>query len=319
MHDLTMTPRLRSGLRYLRSVPSYEVMARRDERLPGNADGSLYVDSSCIDCAVCRIVAPDTFVGSGATSLVACQPRSPRELLRAKMALVSCPTSSIGMQDKVDLDDAVAAFPEPLGDDVYFCGFASESSYGAQSYLLVRPKERGGNVLVDSPRAVPRLLDRIEALGGVSIMFLTHRDDVADHAKIARRFGATRVIHEGDVTRDTRDVERIVQGDDPVRLDDDLVVVPVPGHTKGSAALLHRDLALFTGDHLFATEDGRSLYAARSVCWWSWKAQVASLEKLLAFDFRRVLPGHEGRMQCASAAEMRSKLRDAIEVARGSS
>lgn len=270
------------------------------------------VTPSCIDCAVCRIVAPDTFAAGDGTALVGKQPRSPRELLRAKMALVSCPTNAIIADPKADLDDAIAAFPEPLGEDVYFCGFASDDSYGAQSYLVVRPKDRGGNVLVDSPRALPRLLDRIEALGGVATMFLTHRDDVADHAKFAKRFGCTRIIHRDDVTRDTKDVERIVEGSDAVRIDDDLVVVPVPGHTKGSAALLFKSSVLFTGDHLFATEDGRSLYAARSVCWWSWAEQKRSLEKLLGFDFRLVLPGHDGRMQCASIEEMRAKLREAI-------
>lgn len=273
------------------------------------------VSTACIDCAVCRIVAPDTFAAGDGTALVDKQPRSPRELLRAKMALVSCPTNAITADPKADLDEAIAAFPEPLGEDVHFCGFASEDSYGAQSYLVVRPKERGGNVLVDSPRALPRLLDRIEALGGVSTMFLTHRDDVADHAKIAKRFGCTRIIHRDDVTRDTKDVEHIIEGRDPVRLDEDLVVIPVPGHTKGSAALLYGETVLFTGDHLFATEDGRSLYAARSVCWWSWAEQKRSLEKLLGFDFRWVLPGHDGRMQCASTEEMRAKIRKAIDEA----
>lgn len=288
-------------------------VARLSDRLPGNADGDFFVDASCIDCQVCRTLAPDTFVAASGTAIVAAQPRSPRELLRAKMALVACPTSAIGARSKPPLDDAIDAFPEALGDGIHFCGFAAESSYGAQSYLVVRD---GGNVLVDSPRAVPRLLDRIEQLGGVSTMFLTHRDDVADHAQIARRFGCTRVMHAADITSGTRDVERVIEGDEPVRLASDLVVVPVPGHTRGSAALLYRDLALFTGDHLFATEDGTRLYASRSVCWWSWPEQVRSVEKLLELDFAWVLPGHEGRMRRASAAAMRDEVRAALRACR---
>lgn len=31
-------------------------------------------------------------------------------------------------------------------------------------------------------------------------MFLTHQDDVADHAKWAARFGCERIIHEDDVS-----------------------------------------------------------------------------------------------------------------------
>jgi glyoxylase-like metal-dependent hydrolase (beta-lactamase superfamily II)/ferredoxin len=289
-------------------------MARLSDRLPGNADGEFYVDASCIDCAVCRTVAPRSFARSdrAGASVVAVQPKGNGDLLRAKMALVACPTSSIGTRSKLLLDDAVAAFPEALGDDVYFCGFAAESSYGAQSYLVVRPE---GNVLVDSPRAVPRLMDRIEELGGVRWMFLTHRDDVADHAKIARRFGCTRVMHAADVTSATRDVEQKVEGYEATRLDHDLLAVPVPGHTRGSAALLFRDLALFTGDHLFATEDGGRLYAARDVCWYSWEEQKRSLARLLDLDYRWVLPGHEGRLRSSSSVAMRDHTRAALDDA----
>lgn len=291
-------------------------MARLSKRLPANVEGELYVDASCIDCNVCRILAPETFHDDGSRSVVVHQPSSPRELLRAKMALVSCPTSSIGTRSKLDVEDGIAAFPEPLGEGIHFCGFASDASYGAQSYLVVRPE---GNVLVDSPRAVPRLLDAIERLGGVRTMFLTHKDDVADHAKIAARFGCERVLHAADVSSGTRSVERVVEGDAPVRLDHDLVVIPVPGHTRGSSALLFRDLALFTGDHLFATEDGSRLYASRSVCWWSWEDQIRSVEKLLAFDFSWVLPGHAGRMRCGSIEEMRVQTARALAACRSPS
>ena len=47
---------------------------------------------------------------------------------------------------------------------------------------------------------------------------------------------------------------------------------------------------------------------SRSVCWYSWREQVKSLEKLLAFRFRWVLPGHGRRFH----AETAEKMRDAI-------
>jgi hypothetical protein len=37
--------------------------------------------------------------------------------------------------------------------------------------------------------------ERTQELGGVDYMYLTHIDDVADHAKFAERFGAHRIIH----------------------------------------------------------------------------------------------------------------------------
>lgn len=288
-------------------------MARLDRRFAENAEGDFYVDRSCIDCAICRITAPETFARSDANdaSFVARQPANAKERLRAAMALVACPTSSIGSVDGAPTKEATQCFPEPLAADISFCGFASKDSYGAQSYLIRRPE---GNVLVDSPRATPVLMDRLEAAGGVKLMFLTHRDDVADHRSFAKRFGCTRILHANDVTSDTRDVEHVIEGDDPIALAPDLVAIPVPGHTKGSTALLYKT-ALFTGDHLFAAEDGTSLYALQSVAWWSWKRQIQSLERLRAFEFDWVLPGHEGRMRAPSTKEMRAHLERAISQA----
>ena len=42
---------------------------------------------------------------------------------------------------------------------MYHCGYHSEASYGAASYLITR---EGGNVLMDSPRFDPKLLRRIQ-------------------------------------------------------------------------------------------------------------------------------------------------------------
>lgn len=85
-------------------------------------------------------------------------------------------------------------------------------------------------------------------------------------------------------------------------------MVPVPGHTKGSAALLYADTFLFTGDHLMASEDGTRLVASRGVCWYSWPEQVRSLERLLDLRFEWVLPGHGGRYRGRSSAEARAEL-----------
>ena len=285
-------------------------MARPERRLSENAPGEFYVDDSCIDCATCRIVAPSVF-GSLARDLayVRHQPETEVEQTRALMALVSCPTASIGTVRRLDASPALSALPEPLGEDVYYCGFAAESSFGASSYLVARPE---GNVLVDSPRAAGPLLRRIASLGGVRWNFLTHRDDVADHARFRLRFGGERVMHAGDLTAETREVERRIEGTDPVALADDLLVIPVPGHTRGSAALLYRNRVLFTGDHLMGTEDGARLYASRGVCWYSWPEQVRSMERLLDFDFEWVLPGHGGRFRADSPAAMKRELERVI-------
>src|SRR5207247_8674230 len=115
---------------------------------PDNAAGEFYVDRSCIDCDLCRQLAPASFARTAAEaqSFVFRQPDGAEEHARALAALVTCTTASIGTVTKRDGAPGIARFPEPIAKDVYFCGFASESSYGASSYLVVRP---GGNLLVD--------------------------------------------------------------------------------------------------------------------------------------------------------------------------
>src|ERR1017187_8825807 len=121
-------------------------MAQVKQRLAENVAGDFYVDSSCIDCDACRQIAPASFRDHGGKSSVYHQPGNPGEQHRAFMALVACPTASIGTVSRRSARSGVAAFPAHVVDDVYYCGFNSEASFGAWSYLIVRPKEQGGNV-----------------------------------------------------------------------------------------------------------------------------------------------------------------------------
>src|SRR5918911_2232372 len=156
-------------------------MANPARRLAENVPGDFYVDDSCIDCDACRQIAPTVFRDHGEQSSVFRQPETDEEVRRALMSLVACPTSSIGTaRGKYDTRAGAEAFPELLSENVYYCGFNAESSFGAWSYLIVRPESEGGNVLVDSPRYSRPLVRKLEALGGVRTVFLTHRDDVAD-------------------------------------------------------------------------------------------------------------------------------------------
>jgi glyoxylase-like metal-dependent hydrolase (beta-lactamase superfamily II)/ferredoxin len=282
-----------------------EGVARLDARIADNVPGRFFVDDSCIDCDACRQLAPSVFARSDrqGQSFVAAQPDEPGTVARALMALVACPTASIGATPKLDLAAAVAAFPERVDGNVYYLGFHSPDSYGAASYLIVRSE---GNVVVDSPRAARPLLARLALLGGVRTMFLSHRDDVADHAVFARRFGCERVLHAADGGRALA-VERCLDGDAPIALAADLVAIPVPGHTRGSMALLHRDV-LFTGDHLWWDNELGRLDAGRDVCWYSWPEQLRSLSRLRDYDFRWVLPGHGRRFAASSTTAMRREL-----------
>jgi len=288
-------------------------MAQVELRLAENVAGDFYVDSTCIDCDLCRQIAPETFSDIGEQSVVYHQPETAGQELAALKALVTCPTASIGALGNHSAKRAVAAYPEQVEENVYFCGFASESSYGASSYLIVRPQ---GNVLVDSPRFARPLAKSIEELGGVRQMFLTHRDDVADHEKWAARFNAERIMHSDDMGSRLSAVERALEGREAIALDEDLIAIPTPGHTRGHAVLLYRNKYLFTGDHLWWSPTYNSLNASSSVCWYSWSEQTRSMERLLDYDFEWVLPGH-GRRAHLSLLEMRRQIEQCIARMKG--
>src|SRR3954467_1570002 len=98
-------------------------MARVEERLRENAPGDLFVDGSCIDCETCRQIAPQVFQRSphAGQSIVARQPETDDQRARALMALVACPTASIGSLRKDGIRQATRALPEEIEDGVYYC------------------------------------------------------------------------------------------------------------------------------------------------------------------------------------------------------
>ncbi|KAL5669159.1 hypothetical protein ACJX0J_021380, partial [Zea mays] len=213
----------------------------------------------CIDCQTCRWMAPEVFKRVDGKAAVAAQPSSEEERTKALQALLSCPTSSIHTEKPPkDILKVQNMFPLPIDDKllpgVYLCGYNSEDSYGATSYLVIHPQ---GNILIDSPRYTPKLANNIEKLGGARYMFLTHIDDVADHRKWAEQLKCERIIHSGD----------------------------------GSVCLYFKPLkVLFTGDHVAKSEESDDLnlflmYSKQSV-----SLQLESIRKLLELEFEWLLP-----------------------------
>ncbi|XZO04248.1 MAG: MBL fold metallo-hydrolase [Microcoleus sp.] len=284
-------------------------MAHINRRRPENISGNFYVDSTCISCDTCRWMAPEVFVEVGEQSAVYHQPTNETEERRSLAALLSCPTSSIGTVDKPkNIKEVQQHLPALVAENIYHCGYHSEKSYGAASYLIVRPE---GNILVDSPRFVPPLVKNIEAMGGIRYLYLTHRDDVADHQQYRDHFGCDRILHSDEVNAGTRSVEIQLSGNEPHQIADDLFIIAVPGHTKGHTVLLYNNKFLFSGDHLAWSESLQHLIGFRQVCWYSWEAQIKSMQNLANYDFEWVLPGH-GRRYHAQVEIMREQMQQCI-------
>jgi glyoxylase-like metal-dependent hydrolase (beta-lactamase superfamily II)/ferredoxin len=278
-------------------------MADVKKRVFENVAGEFFVDSTCIDCDTCRQLAPSIFEDAGNTSFVRAQPQTPEQTRAATLALLACPTGSIGTLHSNRSSELMDDFPLPVGEGVFYCGFNSPKSFGGNSYFIQHPQ---GNWLIDSPKFLPLLTRKFTEMGGIRYIFLTHQDDVADAAKYAEKFGSQRMIHEEDKGAQPG-AEIILQGEDPIESLSGFKIIPTPGHTKGHCVLLYKDKYLFTGDHLWWRRKRKQLGASQSVAWYSWQKQAGSMEKLLGFDFEWVLPGHGQRIKLP-AMEMRKEL-----------
>lgn len=288
------------------------LMADPNRSVVENIPGEFFVDDTCIDCDTCRQLAPQVFGETATHAFVRSQPQQEDERRRALWSLVCCPTGSIGTRTRSRPSRIFGEFPLLIEQPVYYCGFTSRKSFGGSSYFLLRET---GNWLIDSPKFLPHLVARFEQLGGISNIFLTHQDDVADAHLYARHFGSRRYIHQRELAAQP-DAEVILRGDQPLEIDDRLLSVPTPGHTPGHCALLYADRFLFSGDHLAWDREQRALTAYRDYCWHSWSEQCRSLARLLDYRFEWVLPGH-GQRVWLPAAQMHDELTALVDRCSG--
>ena len=169
-------------------------MARVADRNPAGAPGDWFVDTTCIDCDAARQVAPG-LIGTDASgrSVFLRQPETDEDVRMAWRAVEVCPTRSVGHLTIRRPPEPV--FPHDLGDGVFRLGHNARSSFGAHSYLVTRP---AGNVMIDSPRWTREVYEPLDERGGLAMILLSHRDDVADADRYAERFGAEVWIHADD-------------------------------------------------------------------------------------------------------------------------
>lgn len=276
-------------------------MPKREARNPASAQGAWYIDDRCINCAASREVAPGLITEHDGKSVFARQPETADDMRAAWRAALLCPTASIGMEDHREQPPDL--FPQELEPGVYRCGYNARSSFGAHSYFI-RRKE--GNVLIDSPRYVPRLIKAFERMGGLTDVLLSHQDDVADADKYADKFNARVWIHEDDCSS-VAYATNLLRGTETTEIGPSLIAIPLPGHTRGSVAYLWHDTYLFSGDSLAWSRKAHDLIAFREVCWYSWSELKRSLGRLREYRFQWILPGH-GHSVHLPADEMSARL-----------
>ena len=271
------------------------------------------INSRCISCGTCWQFDPEHFANGGDAAVVCQQPRELPALQQALLALQACPVAAIEASAEQRLQRPDDGFPVLVTrhrhGEVFYCGWASKRSFGACSWLIRRPD---GNVMVDVPRWSAPLARRIEALGGLAAIVLTHRDDVADHARWARAFGAERWIHGADAEA-APEAERHMEGAAPRLIGDGLRLIPTPGHTAGSMCLQlgEQRAVLFSGDHLWWNRELQVVVASERYCWWDFEQQIQSVRTLLPLDVAWLLPGH-GHRHAFAAGEWRMALEQTL-------
>jgi glyoxylase-like metal-dependent hydrolase (beta-lactamase superfamily II)/ferredoxin len=286
-------------------------LANPCKRVPENVPGDFFVDLTRTNCDACRQIAPSVFAEATDTSFVKSQPVDESQRREALRALLACPTGSIGYLGDDDVQAAADDFPLVVEESVYYCGYNSPKSYGGNSYFVRHP---AGNWLIDSPKFVAPFVRRLEALGGIEHIFLTHRDDVADADRFAAHFNARRIIHPDELPSQPG-AETVLDGAGPWELAPGFLAIATPGHTKGHCVLLYGGRFLFTGDHLDRDRDLHRLSASEDYCWYSWPEQVESMQRLADYRFEWVLPGHGQRVHLP-AAEMQAEILRLAEAMR---
>lgn len=264
--------------------------------------GTWTIDDRCFNCSASQTLAPDLIVERDGRSVFLRQPESPADLASAWRATLLCPVGAVRPPKRLK-PPSTRLFPQQLDDAVYRLGYNARSSWGAHSYTLTRP---GGIVMIDAPRWTTKLERWIETAGGLAVILLTHKDDVADAERYARRFGARVFIHDDDAAGVSFSTDHI-KGVARTSVLPGITAIPVPGHTRGSVMYLTDEGHLFTGDSLAWDHRHNAITAFEHACWYDWPTQLLSLAQLTGVVFEWILPGHGGTVH-RPAAELQHAL-----------
>lgn len=195
-------------------------------------------------------------------------------------ATTPTPPTSAGPDRAIEIPGLHPATPQELS-------FAPGTV--ARAFLLEREH---GNVLIYDNGALASDLDAWRSLGGASRQYLGHwHEAMFGDAATAAELGAPLFVHAADASEVTAR-GRAVRAAFRRRhtLDDDLEVIPIPGHTPGSTAYLWRTgerRALFTADTLYLHGDE---WVAAVLGSSDRDSYVASLELLRDVEFDLLVP-----------------------------
>ena len=174
-----------------------------------------------------------------------------------------------------------ASTPEPLGFG---------PSLEIRAFLLQRER---GNLLVYRSEMLEQDAEEINAVGGISGQYLNHRHEASPACDwVANTFGAPLHVHEEEAPTVSETCNVAATFSERHRLDDDLEVIPTPGHTSGATTFLWdtgRHRCLFTGDTIFFPRDEWVAVVLDGVS--DRESYIESLELIRTLGFDLLVPG----------------------------
>jgi glyoxylase-like metal-dependent hydrolase (beta-lactamase superfamily II) len=159
---------------------------------------------------------------------------------------------------------------------------------GVRAFLLQRP---AGNFMIYAAEPAAEERAAVEEAGGIARHYLNHWHEAGTGCdRIAAAFGAPLTCHEEEAPRVAEVCPVAETFSERHRVDEDLDVIPVPGHTAGATAYLWTGggrRCLFTGDTLYI-RDGE--WRAALLDSSDRDAYLGSLQRLRDLDFDLLVP-----------------------------
>ncbi len=161
--------------------------------------------------------------------------------------------------------------------DTIFAFPPNRDTLGGTAYFIVRNE---GNILIDSPAFEKKNQDFLHSQGGVSRLFLTHRDAIGKTAEIQQTFNCEVLIQEQEAY--LLPGLSVTTFGQEFSLDSIANLIWTPGHSPGSSCLYYSDLGgvLFSGRHLLPNLLGEPV-PLRTAKTFHWNRQMRSLQFLL--------------------------------------
>lgn len=195
---------------------------------------------------------------------------------------------------------ATPSAPLPFGTDIV-----------VRSFLLERPR---GNVLVYNAPGLGRASRDIQARGGATRLLINHGHEAM--------YGPPAVdvpifVHERDEAETARSLRVAGTFSERLVFDDDLEIIPTPGHTPGTTAFMWDNGShhfLFTGDSVWINHGEWQAVVLGSS---DRAAYLDSLTTLRALDFDVLVPwganDGERSVEVVTRSEARDRLNAIIE------